>query len=77
MVIYKVIRPNGIVLVSILKNKDNHTYSYVNITKGHICSCKFKSYKEALEDMDRLIKQGKIIDYCKLNDIIIKEPAPI
>ncbi|MCM1295144.1 MAG: hypothetical protein NC311_06355 [Muribaculaceae bacterium] len=32
-------------------HKDGSGYSYVNLTKGHICACKFKTIDEALRDM--------------------------
>lgn len=44
---YLVERPNGNVIVTILSNKSDHTYSYVNLTKGHICPCRFASEEEA------------------------------
>ena len=66
MKIYKVIRPKDIVLVTILKNKNDNTYSYVNLTKEHICQCRFDSIEKALQDMDDLIKQNKIIEYYEI-----------
>lgn len=60
---YLVERPTDSVVVSILKNKDDGTYSFVNLTKGHICTCRFNSEEEAIADMDSLIEQGKIIRY--------------
>ena len=44
-----------------LKNKNDNTYSYVNLTKGHICPCRFLSIEEAVKDMDRLKEEGKLI----------------
>lgn len=41
----------NISLVTILPNKGTELYSYVNLTKGHICPCKFNSIEEALEDL--------------------------
>jgi hypothetical protein len=46
-----------------MKNKYDDTYSYVNITKWHICPCKFKTIEEAIADMDRLKEIGQIIRY--------------
>ena len=56
---YLVERPNGNVIVTILSNKSDHTYSYVNLTKGHICPCRFASEEEALHDMDQKIKSER------------------
>jgi len=51
---YLVVREkNGIkdcVEVIILPHKDGSGYSYVNLTKGHICPCKFKSIELAIQD---------------------------
>ena len=66
MKIYKVIRPKDTVLVTILKNKNDNTYSYVNLTKEHICPCRFDSIEKALQDMEDLIKQNKIIEYYEI-----------
>lgn len=51
------------VVVTILKNKADDTYSFVNLSKEHICPCRFKSIEDAISDMDRQIKEGKIIRY--------------
>lgn len=64
---YLVVRPDDTVEVLLLKNKNDTTWSFVNLTKGHICPCKFKSIKEALADMDRLVKEGKIIRYQRID----------
>lgn len=37
--------------VLLLKNKSDGTYSFVNLTKGHICPCRFKSESDAIEDL--------------------------
>ena len=50
MKLHLVERPNGNVVVTILRNKSDYTYSYVNLTKGHICPCRFVSEEEALHD---------------------------
>ena len=46
MKIYKITRITDIVYVTILKNKIDNTYSFVNLSKEHICTCKFKSENE-------------------------------
>lgn len=46
-----------------MKNKSDNTYSFVNITKWHICPCRFPSIHDAVADMDRLKEEGKIIRY--------------
>lgn len=49
-----------------MKNKSDGTYSFINLTKEHICPCKFNSIDDALKDMDMLKDCGKIINYFEL-----------
>lgn len=60
---YIVTRPSDSVEVYLMQNKNDHTYSFVNITKGHICPCRFTTISAAIEDLDRLIEDKKIIRY--------------
>lgn len=62
MIKFLVTRPKDKVIVYLMKNKLEDSYSYVNITKGHICPCKFSSIESAIEDIT-YIKKGKIIKY--------------
>lgn len=63
--VYLVQRKNGNVIVSIMRNKSDNTYSFVNLTKGHICSCRFDSVENAVKDMDKKILDGEIVVYFK------------
>lgn len=68
---FKVIRPDDAVIVLLMKNKiddvlSKPTWTFVNITKGHICPCKFTSIEDAIDDMERQMKSGKIISYEEL-----------
>jgi len=47
----EITRTDGIVEVMILRNKNDNTYSYINLTKGHICPCRFNTIDEALDDL--------------------------
>lgn len=67
MKIYLVERPTDKVIVTIMPNKVDNTYSFINLSKEHICPCKFENISDALKDMDEQIKQGKIIGYYPLN----------
>lgn len=67
--IYLVQRTNGNVIVSIMRNKSDNTYSFVNLTKGHICPCRFDSIEDAVKDMDEKILNGDIVKYFKLEDM--------
>lgn len=57
-------KPNGEEsVVVIFRNKSDGTYSFVNLTKEYICSCKFKTIDEAIQDMDDRLKKGLIESY--------------
>jgi len=60
---YRVIRKNDTVDVLLLPHKDGTGFSYVNLTKGHICPCKFKTMQEALADMDN---KDDVIQYYEM-----------
>lgn len=62
--IYKVKRKNDTVTVALVKNKCDNTYSYINLTKQHICPCRFKTIEDALNDMN---EQDNVICYEKIN----------
>jgi len=57
---YRVERQNDTVEVLLLPNKDGSGYQYINLTKGHICPCKFKSVSDALSDMEVRVSEGTI-----------------
>ena len=50
MLRYLVVRDFDNAEVLLLPQKDGSGWTYVNITKGHICPCKFKTIEEALID---------------------------
>ena len=60
---WEVVRPKDTVIVTILRNKSDNTYSFVTLTKEHICSCRFNSIEDALHDMDERIKKGTVLSY--------------
>lgn len=68
--LFLVIRKKNSVIVPIMKHKSDETYSFVNITKGHICSCRFHTFQEALEDLEKQIRDGHVISY---HPLIMKE----
>ena len=59
----KVTRVDGVFDILLLKHKTYNGYSFVNLTKGHICPCVFKSEEEALADLEKYNQSGKIINY--------------
>ena len=67
--IYLVQRKSGNVIVSIMRNKSDNIYSFVNLTKNHICPCRFDSVEDAVKDMDEKILNGDIVRYFKLEEM--------
>lgn len=58
---FLIYREKGNVIVAILKNKSDSTYSFVNLTKGHICPCRFKTEEEAMQDLKKKLVKGEIM----------------
>lgn len=69
---YLVKRPKDTVEVLILPNKDGSGFQYVNLTKGHICPCKFNSVDDALKDMDKKLNDGTVKSYQRIGDLEVK-----
>ena len=52
MVLFKVKQISGkTIMVILAPHKDGSGYSYINLTKGHICPCKFNTIDDAINDM--------------------------
>lgn len=64
--LYFIRRVKGNVIVSIIYNKTDNKYHFVNLTSNHICSCCFETVDKAILDMERLKKEGKIMEYYKI-----------
>lgn len=54
-------KPQKDVEVLLLPHKGTDTYSFVNLTDGHICAC--NSVQEAIQDMDMRMRNGLIDGY--------------
>lgn len=63
---FRIFKPKEVVDVILVKHKGTEEYSFVNLTKGHICPCRFKSFGEALADIEKRVKDGKILNYLLL-----------
>ena len=70
--LFKVIRPKDTVYVGLYRRKDTNECSFVNLTKGHICPCKFSSVEEAIADMEKQKKRGSILSYVEIKQMWIK-----
>lgn len=64
----EIIRTDGIVEVLLFRNKSDSTYSYINLTKGHICPCKFKTIEDAIEDLKNY---PKVISYREVDYFVV------
>ena len=64
----KVYREDGVYDVMLLRHKIENKWSFVNLTKGHICPCKFNSVEDAVVDLKNYINKGKIIKYLVVED---------
>ena len=60
-------RPDDTVIVTIIEHKLSKKYSFVNLTYGHICECKFDRVKDAIKDLDDYIRTGKVIRYKRID----------
>lgn len=48
-------RQEDIIEVLLLPHKDGSGYSFVNVTKGHICPCVFKTIEDAMKDLQHYV----------------------
>ena len=48
---------------TIMQHKFTKKYSFVNITKGHICSCEFNTQEKAIEDLYNKYNNKEIAQY--------------
>lgn len=53
-------KENETIQVTVLKHKESDQFSFVNLTKGHICPCKFDSYGDAMKELNQRLECGKI-----------------
>lgn len=67
MKIYFVQRANDSVIVTVMRNKNDNTFSFVNLSKEHVCPCRFSTEEEAWEDLERERQAGKVLNYFELN----------
>lgn len=61
-------RTDGIIQVLILPHKDGKGWSYINLTKGHICPCIFSSIEDAINDLKN---RPEVINFKILKEVII------
>lgn len=44
-------------------NYDTEKYYFVNLTKGHVCKCRFNNYEETIQDLENEISLGNVNFY--------------
>lgn len=64
--LFLVVRNKGNVIVSIMFNRANECYQFVNLTKGHVCYCRFETVLDAVNDMQLKKDSGEIIDFIRI-----------
>lgn len=69
MLKYKVVRKKDTVVVAIMPHKDGSGYGFVNLTKCHICPCRFNTIEDAIMDMEN---DPKVISFEKIEDEEVK-----
>lgn len=55
--------------VLLLPHKGNNKYSFVNLTKQHICPCVFDSIEDAIEDMEARKRAGLLDSYEEIGNL--------
>lgn len=61
--IIKVIKEKEIIYITLMPIKNTNKYHFVNLTKGHICTCEFDNIFEAFEDLEQRKKDKLLISY--------------
>lgn len=56
-------KSSGNVDVLLLRHKGTDKYSFVNLTKRHICPCVFDSVEDALQDLEARKNAGLLDSY--------------
>ena len=50
-------------LVTIMHHKVTGKFSFINLSKSHICQCEFDKYEDAIADLENQKKNGRIDNY--------------
>lgn len=64
--LYAVNKESGNVVVQIVYDKRRDKFRFVNLTRGHICTCEFETVLDAVNDMKDKKYNGEIIDFIKI-----------
>ena len=58
-----VTRQDGVFDILLMKHKTFQGYSFINLTKQHICPCIFDTEEDAIKDLEKYKSSGKLINY--------------
>lgn len=61
-----VVQKNSIVILRVVPDRAKEHASewrFFNLTKGHICKCRFATYKDAIKDLEAQKESGKVLDW--------------
>lgn len=68
--LFETIKPNGSKrLIGLYKHKGEDTFTFVNLTTGNITPCLFSSQEAAIADLERYVKEGKLIGYKEVSAV--------
>lgn len=56
-------RPHDWCEVEIWFDEATNKWCFVNMTKGHVCACRFDTVEDALKDLEQQKQEGKVIRY--------------
>lgn len=66
-------KPDGTTYTCLLmRHKFKKTWSFINLTKQHICPCKFNTDQEAIQDLEQQVKDGKVASWHYIDETSIK-----
>lgn len=68
-------RPLDTVIVLLFKHKESGKWSFINLSKEHICECEFDNYKDAINDLNKYMESGKIKTWRFIKSVTIRESA--
>lgn len=63
----------GTIIMLLFKHKVSGKWSFINLSKEYICECKFNSYKDAIDDLNKNKESGKIKSWRFIKSVTIRE----
>ena len=63
MELLKIVRPDNTVICSIMYDRHERGYRFINLTHNHICECVFLSIEDAMKDLEEKRENGDVLEY--------------